>query len=473
MPIYAILLLALAGLIWFLALQPRNKVLVAFIFLSSLFDLVPTIVYGFYVRDAGFIMIMIAGGQLLMKRRVTRVPYVAFVRAIQAVLVWAALCLLFGLLVNNYPLLLTLKASRLWILGYLTFFVFIRLYETDPGAFVHLMKWLFRITLVLMPVVLLQYVSGLQLFFGLIREYGGAVRALPVFLPICLMFTWYILCRLLAGQRVPWDEKLYAVLTIVMSTLTYTRGIYLAFIAVFLVMLFLLSISGRLVVNRLVGYVVGLLLCMSMLLLSGSMDRVVNRFMSGVSVIRGVEGTRGNYADDIDTFTGRLKVMGERIALSAERNSLVGFAFIHENLVPGEIRASLRYGSPINTPEYQKRYAVGMPYVTSLHQVDIGWGDIAIDTGLVGLVLILVMLGGVLQRQLTAVMSRRLGAEDYFWSTGLFLQMFMLTLLMFNGNPYVHNVHIVSFMLASFAFRSREASADGRAMVGVRQLMRT
>ncbi len=472
MPVYVLILAALAGLALFLVLNPRNKVLLSFIVLSSLFDLLPTIMNGFYVRDPGFVLMGITWAQLLLRRRVVRLPTVLFVRAIQGLVVWAAICVLYGVLVNDYPLLLTLKASRQWILGYCTFFVFVRLYETDPGAFQYLVKWLYRITAILVPVVLIQFLSGLEIFYGLIREYGGAVRALPVFLPVCLMFTWFILSRLLAGQKVEFHEKVYVLLTIVMAALTYTRGIYLAFIATFLVMLVLLGMAGRLRASRTLGYIGAAVVGLALLLSTGAMDRVANRFLSGLNVIRGVEIQRTTYADDIDTFTGRLKLVGERISLAAEQNPLVGFAFIHENLVSSSVRASLRYGGPINTPEYQKQYALGMPYVMSLHQVDIGWADIVTDTGLVGLILTLVLLGGVLTRQIEFVTSRRSQAADYFWATGLFLELFMLTLLMFNGNPYVQNVHFVSFMLASFAFcSSREVSVDSRLPFGHRQFL--
>lgn len=472
MPAYALIAAALAFAGSFLALQPRNKVLVAFLVLSSLFDLVPSIVFGFASRDPGFVLMMIAWAHLLLRRRVTRVPPTLTVTAIQGMVAWALLCVLYGVFVDGYPLLLTLKASRQWILGYATFFVFLRLYETDPGAFAHLTRWLYRITFVLMPVVIIQYMINVPIFFGLVREYAGAVRALPIFLPILWLFSWHILCRLFAGQRVRADEQAYALLAAIVTALTYTRGIYLAAIATILLLLITLRGSGRLRVSRALGMGLGAVACLSVLLVTGTMERVVNRFVSGVSVIRGVESTGRSYSDDVDTFTGRLLVVGERFGVVAGSNPVFGFAFIHENLVPGSLRAELRYGGPIDTPEYAKLYAQGMPYVMSLHQVDIGWADIVTDMGFPALLLTLAAIAGVVSRQVVVVNARRTSSEDYFWSTAMFLQICMLVLLMFNGNPYVQNVHMACFMLASFSLCSRVVTVERRAMADIRQVLR-
>lgn len=453
--LYILVPLTIVGLTWLQILQPRNQVLVAFLVLSSLFDLVPRIVYGFYVRDAGFVLMFVAWIRLLFHRRVTRIPGAAFVWAVYALVIWGALSMLYGILENGYPLLHTFKAARQWILGYATFVVFLRLYETDQGAFLHIVKWVYRITYVLVPLTLVQYTTGVQIFFGSIVEYGGAVRALPIFLPICLMLTWYILIRLLSGQLIMWQEKLYVVLVMIMTAVTYTRGIYLAFVVVFSLMVVLLARSRRLILQRVFGYLIGGTLVLAVLLVSGGMDRVLNRFMSGLGIVSGVQTTK-TYVDDADTFTGRLMLVGERFAMVAKENPLVGFAFIHESLVSAKVRAGLQYGGPIATPEYQKMYANGMPYVTSLHQVDIGWSDLVVDMGFPALLLMLVVMGGVVKHQLATVLFQVDATAYYFWATALFLQLCMMMLLMFNGNPYVHNVHIACFMLASFVFCSRE-----------------
>lgn len=471
LPLYVLVLGGLVGLAVFIGLQPRWKVLVAFVVLSSCMDLLPTIAYGFYVRDAGFVLMFIAWLQLLGRRRVARIPPAVFTRLVQLMVVWAIVCVAYGVVVNGYPLLLTLKASRQWILGYATLFVFLRLYETDPGSCRFLLRWLYRITYVLVPLVLIQYALRVEIFYGLVREYGGAIRALPVFLPVALMFAWYIVARVLAGQRVAWHELAYVVLTVVMTALTYTRGIYLAAIAISLATVMVLAWSRRLVVNRVLGYLAGAVLALAVLLASGAMDRVVNRFLSGIDVLGGAAVVERTYVDDVDTFTGRLLVAGERIALSAAENPLFGFAFIHETIVPSAVRASLRHGGPIYTEEYQKLYAMGMPFVTSLHQFDIGWGDVATDMGLPALGLLLAMMFGVLRYQATTVLPRRLTPEAYFLATGMFLQLAMLMLLMFNGNPYLQNVHIVCFMLASLAFLGREVPAEGPVATEFRALM--
>jgi hypothetical protein len=472
LPSWALQVAALGGAIWFVTLQPRTKVLVAFLFLSSLFDLVPNIVGGFYVRDPGFIMLFIAWLHLQLKRRATRLPSSLLSTAIAAMVVWGLICAAYGILINDYPVLLTLKAARLWVLGYATFFVFIRLYETDPGALRYLLKWLYRITLVLMPVVILQNLTGVTLFFGLVREYAGAVRALPVFLPIIWLFSWYILLRAFSGQRLRADEQLYLAVAITVTALTYTRGIYLAYLAIGLLLLFTLRASRRLRLTRALGVGLAGAALLGVLLVTGSIERVANRFASGVSVISGDVAAR-TYADDVDTFTGRLLVVTERLGVVADENVVFGFGFIHETLVPDSVRSLLRYGGPINTPEYARRYAQGMPYVMSLHQVDIGWADIVTDMGFPALLFTLTAMYAIFVRQFRIVAVRRDNGDAFFWASAFFLQVAMLILLMFNGNPFVQNVHMACFMLASFMFVSRDAPVERPIAEDIRHLLET
>jgi hypothetical protein len=462
MPFYAQLGFVFVGLMGFIYLKPRNKFLVAFAVMSAGFDLLPTITYGYYLRDPGFILFYIAWLQVVLQPRLTRVPPVFFYRALQAFIAWCFLCLIYGVLVSGYPLMLTLKAARQLILGSSLFFGFVRLYEVDPGAFRYLVRCLYVITMALLILVMVQYVTDVKIFYGHIREYAGSVRAIPVFLPICFVFAWFVLSRSLSGRRVAWHELCYLLLAVFAIALTYTRGIYLAFLATWLLLLAMMMLTSRLRMSKVVGYLAGIAVFLAGLLMIGALDKVATRFVSGISVL-GISETREvEHRDDVDTFTGRLILTGERIEMVAKENPLFGFAFIHETLVPDEIRNNLKSGSPIRTPEYLARYASGGSYVLGLHTADIGWANIIIDTGLVGFALFLAMIAGVMRMSWKAIRTLRLRTDQYWWVVALFLGFNMLVMVMFNGEWLITYAQNSCFILASLLFAITSANEQAR-----------
>ncbi|WP_173051250.1 O-antigen ligase family protein [Nitrospira sp. KM1] len=461
---------AIVGLMAFLFLSPRIKVFIAFFVMTSCFDLVPSLVFNKNVWDFGAVLLAIAWVQLLLSKPKISPRTTSYVALIQVFIGWMVVCVLWSLLFYNYPLLNTLKACRQMIIGFLSFFVFQRLFRNDPDSFDFFMKALYWTTYALLPVSLLGYLVNKPLLFGLQTEYGGVIRSLPVFLPIGLMHFWIITSRLLSAEKVRAHELLYVGMVIGVTALTFTRGIYLTVMFVFCVMLVTLTSRKKLNFAAATSFMtIGVVLAV-VLVLGGYANRVVERFNSAVDLVSG--GKRAVSERNDDTYTGRIALAKERVALVAQHNPFVGYGFIHEDDVPDALRSKLKYGSVVYTPEYVDLYRMGYPYMLALHSADIGWADIVIDTGIFGLILwILFFAFFVREYYYTARRTQKL---LYYAQLGLFLQTLVGALLMFESNTFVSLVQIASFMLAGCWYCSqgrvwndvKNSQSDGRPMPG-------
>lgn len=442
--LYVELTMGVAGLIAFLFLRPRVKVLIAFFIMTSCFDLAPNIIFNRSLWDVGAVLLMIAWCQLAFSEAENSFPSPRYVTLIRIYIGWMFLCLAWSILIYQYPVLNTLKASRQMVIGFLSFFVFRRLFIVDQSAFEFLMKSSYVATFVLLPIVLLQHFLGKPLLFGLQREYGDVIRSLPIFLPIVLMHFWIIASRALAAEKLAKHEVLYAGMAIGVTVFTYTRGIYATVLLIFGVLLLTLAYDRRLNVERSVGYFVLAVFCVTVLAIGGYADRVTERFASGVDLLL-MQKSQANERNQ-DTYTGRLALAKERFEMVARHNPIIGYGFIHEENVPEALRNKLQYGSVVNTPEYKELYAYGHSYVLALHSADIGWADIIINTGIFGLTLwLLFFILFVWNYYRTA----RLTDEQYYHVRLAFLLQTMVgALLMFESHTFVSHVEIAMFMLA-------------------------
>lgn len=442
--LYYQIVAVIAGLLIFVFLSPRIKVLLAFFVMTSCFDLVPRIIFGKDVWDLGAVLLLIAWLHLACLKVKTPSHSLSYVVLIQVFIGWMFVCLLWSLLIYDYPALNTLKASRQMILGFVSFFVFKRLFSTDQGAFRFFMKSLYVGTFALLPITLAGHFLHEPILFGLHREYGEVVRSLPVFLPIALLHFWIIASKLLTADRVATHELLYAGMVIGVTALTFTRGIYFSVLFVFCVMLITLSFNKRLNARAVTVFFPLAILCVIVLYVGGYADRVIERFSSAVDLV--FAGKAKANDRNQDTYTGRLALAKERLELVAKHNPIIGYGFIHEENVPSALSAKLKYGSVIYTPEYVEKYRHGHPYVLALHSADIGWADIIINTGIFGLTLwVLFFTLFVVDFYSTA---RHTPGQYYHARIGLFLQTLVGVLLMFESNTFISLVQIATFMLA-------------------------
>lgn len=447
MIIYGIIA-GILGIGAFSLLSPRVKVLVAFFLMTGCFDLAPRLIFNKDVWDLGAVLLLLSWFQILLMKREAAVASASYITTLRLFIGWMAICLVWSIVGYGYQALDAMKASRQMIIGFLSFFIFLRLFSVDPRAFDFFKKSLYLSTYLLLPVIILQYFLGRQLLFGLAVEYEHALRALPIFLPISLLCFWAILSRSLAGERMAIHEFFYAAMVTVVTALTFTRGIYLAVLGAGVLMLLTLVREKRLHLKQMIIWSIIAIASSSMLLIGGLGGRVLSRLASGIDIV--ASGDNKSRQGGEDTFSGRLALTKERLELVLEHNPFLGYGFLHEDKVPNTLRVKLKHGSVIYSPEYVQKYQNGHPYVLALHSADIGWGDIIVNTGIIGLALFLTMLTSFVINYYRSNKSNT--ASVHYLRLALFLQITTLTILMFNGNTFVVNVQVPSLMLAGYAF---------------------
>ena len=449
--------LAIMGFGAFLALQPKVKALVSFILMMQFFDAGPGQLFGMYVWDYGAMLMLVTGVEVYCRTPVLEAPTFTYLAVLKIFLTWLAICFVWSLLVYRYPPLHTIKSARQMVLGYFMTLIFIRLFRVQPEAFEYLMKWIYRLTFALMPVVILQYVVHKPLLFGLVSEYEGVLRDVPVFFPLCLLNFWVIGTKILTSEKVAAHEWVYAVLALSTVALSFTRGIYISVMFTAAVLLYSTWRDGTLKASSLIAATAACLLAAVGLLATGLGDKVVGRAASGIDLLGSSETQTIDKKRD-DTFNGRLGLAMERFALVSAQNPLLGYGFIHEDDVPSEVRSRLKFGTPLGgTAEdptaYSRTAAFTSYFILGFYTADIAWPDIVISVGWVGAILFVTLLisfivGHYRYRNTAHPMG-------YAVKTGLYLQVVTMILLMFDGNYFYNSVHIPAFLLAGYSLASR------------------
>jgi hypothetical protein len=436
------------ALIVFLILRPRHKALVALIVMTSSFDLVPRIILGIDTWDIGAVLLMLTGIDVLVRLRRGKAhsSHSGVLLAFAVFYAWMLVCFIWSLLVYDYAFLPTAKFARQMIIGYLSIFIFARLFLADEGSMKFTLNCLYKITFVLMAVAIVQYLIHAQILSGTFRDYSGVSRYLPIFLPFCLIHFWEIFSRMLAGAKIRLHEMIYALMVLDVVVTTYTRGFYatvllgMFFIGASLLRDKKLKAAAALKIGAFVA------VSLAVLVVSGSMERAAARFGSAVDIAMSNEVKA---EEQTDTFTGRLKILQERLALVAEYNPLIGYGFLQDGYAPPELMHSLKYGSIIYTEEYEEKYSYGFPYVKALHSADVGWADMVLDTGYVGLILFLTAIAALIVTHFRTHELRN--SDSYHLRLALFSQTMLFVILMFESNPFVVNVQMAGWMIAGYA----------------------
>lgn len=453
----SLLLIASVSIIIFIFLRPRYQVLLAFFIMTYNFDLTPWIVFRIDVWDAGAVLLIVAGVRLFLTKaphEPVRAPYIT---ALKVFIIWLGLCLLWSITVYEYPVLDSLKVSRQLIIGYCSFFVFLRLFQTDREALNYFLKFFFWSTLFLMVLNIIQYIMNTPITFGLVKEYRGVLRFLPVYISIILLNVWIILSRIFAGAKVKYIEYLYLLLAVISVAITFTRGIYLTFILVSMLMFFIVLIHRKVAFKSILYISSGLVVLVFVLALMGGMDKAISRTYSSFDLIFKRDTATYSKAD-YDTFTGRLLLTAERFDLALKHNPVFGYGFIHEENIKPDFRKKLKYGSVIETPRYKKLYALDYPYVFAFYSADIGWANIINCSGIAGMLIFIVFLASFL---FSIRRNAALKSDKYFFlQIGFYLQIVACILLMFNGTTLTFLVQIPAFMLAGYAWQMHLAGKD-------------
>src|SRR3984957_8638540 len=460
--------LGAVGFMVFLLLQPKVKVLISFFLMMNFFNIAPGKIFNVYAWDYGAILMLVTAAELCFRQPALEPRNHTYLAVLKVFLAWLFICFSWSLLIYGYPIVHTIKNARYMLIGYSMTLIFIRLFSVQTDAFEFLMKWFYRLTFVLMPVFVLQYVSKKPLLFTQIGEYEGALRAIPGFLPLCLFNFWIIFAKFLSSERLAVHEWIYAALVVVTVALTYTRGIYLAFIFTGGVLIFTMSKDRTLKASSVFGAVLAAIVVVTVLAASGVAGRVIGRAANGLQMLDSSPSTSGHRMDD--TFAGRLGLAAERFSLVWTQNPLLGYGFLHEEDVPADLRNGLRYGTPLTgtaaDPTAFSRNDADGHYTLAFYSADIAWANIVIMTGFVGVALLIaLMLTFVLEHYGNIDGMHPLG---YAVRTGLFLQVVMIFLLMFDGDSFYGNLQIPAFLLAGYSL-TREHRVRAKSAIPVMQ----
>jgi hypothetical protein len=462
------LCLGAVGFMVFLFLQPKVKTLISFFLMMNFFNIAPNKVFDVYAWDYGAILMLVTAAELFFRQPALEPRDRTYLTVLKVFLAWLFICFSWSLLIYQYPIMHTIKSARYMMVGYSMTLIFIRLFSVQTDAFEFLMKWFYRLTFLLMPVFVLQYVTKTPLLFTQIGEYEGALRAIPGFLPLCLLNFWIILAKFLSSERLAVHESIYAALVLVTVALTYTRGIYLAFIFTGCVLVFTMSKDRTLRASSVFQAGLAAIVVIALLLVSGVAGKVVGRAANGLQMLESSSSTSGHRKDD--TFAGRLGLAAERFSLVWAQNPIVGYGFLHEEDVSADLRNGLRYGTPLGgtaaDPTAFSRNDADGHYTLAFYSADIAWANIVIMTGWVGVTLLIaLMLTFVLEHYRNVDGIHPLG---YAVRTGLFLQVVMIFLLMFDGDSFYGNLQIPAFLLAGYSL-TREHRVRAKSALPIMQ----
>jgi hypothetical protein len=448
-----VIALAAAGFLVFLLLPLKFKALISLFLMMRCFDLTPEIVFGMFVWDYGAILMLVIAVEVFLRKPVAVLSTPAYLLILKVFLAWLLICFLWSLIVYQYPLMHTIKNARYLLVGYFMIFVFIRLFAVAPESFEFLMKWIYRLTFVLMPIVLIQYFIKKPILFSLFRDYEGTIRTVPIFLPFCILNFWIILAKALSSEKLTVQEAIYALLVLMTVALSFTRGLYIAVIFGAGLILWTMSRDRMLKASSVFGVAAAAIPLIVVLLVAGVAQKVGGRAASGLSLLNSTESSSTHKQKD-DTFTGRLGLAAERFALVWEHNPLVGYGFLHEDDVPSELRNSLKFGTALSgtaaDPEaYSRYYEVTGHYVLGFYSADIAWADIAISSGLVGTALLIAFMAAFI---VDGHRTRRADhPQGYAVKAGLFLQTVIMMILTFDGSYFYSTMHVVAFLLAGYS----------------------
>jgi hypothetical protein len=461
------LYLALAGMgfMAFLALQPKVKALVAFVLMMNFFNLAPDMLFGMYVWDYGAMLMLVTAVEVYAKTPILEQPKNAYLMVLKIFMAWMVICFVWSLLVYRYPLMHTIKSARQVMVGFSMTLIFIRLFRVQPGAFEYLMKWLYRLTFVAMPVMILQSILHKQLLFATAIEYEGVLRTVPVYLALCTLNLWILGAKLLAQEKLAVHEWIYGVLALATIALTFTRGIYAAVLITAAALLWIMMRDGRLKASSLMLTASLGALLIVVAVAAGLADKILDRAASGLSVLGSADSTSAPGKKSDDTFSGRLGLMQERFSLASAKNPIVGYGFIHEEDIPSEVRSRLKFGTPLGGTAadptlYARAAAYSSVQMLGFYTPDIAWPNFVIATGWVGTLLFM----GLLVIFVTSHYRNRLinYPSEYAVRTGLFLQIVWMAVLTLDGPLFWSGIHIPALVLAGYSMIGHAQSAPSR-----------
>jgi hypothetical protein len=417
----------------FIFLPPPYKVLAAFVISLNLFDFAPAEIQGIKLGDVGMILFFIATIELLFrskpkprKMRLNQKLFILF-------WIYLVIVLIYTLVFLPYPEMLSIKAARHMVVGYCTIFTFILLFR-DEESFRVFLQGLFVLVFLCTIVHIVQYFMKITIFFGYQSEYLSNIRSIPIFFPLTIVFFVHSLIKLLSGAKLKLMELIFTSCAAISLLLSFTRGIYFILGIISLLLMGLLLLKLKLKIGRLIMYLSMLLLSLFFLIFTGTLDSILNR---GQETLNSLSGAYERVKSP-DTFSFRRELVKERMAMISERNPIMGFGFIHEEVA----QRTLHWR--VGTLSKNGKKALATP--------DIAWANLITYTGFAGTALFIVwILGFIFSFPLRESLSYDYASQSIStYCVAFYLSVLAMLLLMMDSWIFSFDVEIPCFVIAGY-----------------------
>ena len=411
----------------------------SFVIMTNFFDLLPRKFFNVDAWDIGISLLFVLflfrykEGNISFIKEVIAKNNKAYIKMLLIFVAFTLIVFFYSVVVNKYPLLETIQASRQIILGYFLYFIYLRIYSNER-CIQSTSRFLYFSSYLLLMLLIIQYLTKEQIFYGYFRFQGDEIRSIPIFLPICFLFLWEIFQRFLSGARLRLHESIYAVLLFTSTLLTFTRGIYFS---LFLTLLFIFvysKVRGEIKIVKIVPRIFLVTGIIIIFLTSGYGEKYYELSKTGIEDIFWTSTSTGG-----GTFGFRMAILEERALLVLDHNPVLGYGFLHE-------QSAKKYAPfTIGTWNEDDR---GL----SFKSADIAWANIIIYLGYTGLAIFILFwlffVFDFLKRY------KNIGS----FQAALFFQMFFLFLLMWNGSAFTEFLQIPMISLAWYSISQERES---------------
>lgn len=361
---------------------------------------------------------------------------------------------LWSIYVYSYPFSLTALTARHMLFGYLLLFLNIKIFELDKNSFAKSNNLIMLIIDYLLFAYIVQYFSGIHIFYGYYIEEQNIIRSIPNFYPILFVPMYRDVCAYLIGQRLSIYSYFRTPLIFTAFILMQTRGTYLAIGISLILMQFFILRHKRIQPTRVIisFSIVAFMLCV---LFAGSFisNTIVRRIESTYEAIADAsENNRANLQKN--TFALRLMLFKERMEMVYAKNIILGYGFIHEDIA----QRTLRYR--IGT--YNKFSIRGSTFTSS----DIAWANILIYTGYLGLLSFVTFTFALVisfARRNIGSAAGNISSDNYTLRSGYFYAVLSSLILMANGPAWTTDMQIYAYLLSVYLYLSASQPEVGKA----------
>jgi hypothetical protein len=434
------LLIASASLV-LLVVGYKNLVfglIIAIALMNNAFDLLPAEIFkGSFLKklwDFGFIYLLLVTATFIphiFTKRIKNVPtFVKCFYLFMGIIITSFIVSLFTL---PDPFIDTFRAFRSY-LGYSLIPLLIVIFDRDScinlspvfQKFINLFSYLCFLLLLLYNM---QFLLQHQFFFGYKGEFNSIngesyLRSIPNFLFLSYFYFWLFLAQWISGIRLPSWKILYIALSCSATLFTFTRGYFLSFFLLCILLSLFLFKSRAINMARFNLIIVLTLFISASAFTTSILQPFIERLASTVADIQ--------IADRNSTSGYRVQLVEDRYKIIQKHGIILGIGFVHPKY------AYYRYG-----PFTGNHLPGELPDIWC---ADIAWGNIIYQTGILGTTIFILYIAALLYfiaKQLSTYSN-----ELFYLQLASCFELLRHNILTFIGSNYTSDTHDMALFLA-------------------------